>query len=241
MRTRRSARSRTRCASSSANIARRWCSDVAKVYAGTSGWSYPTWKPGFYPQKLATTKFLSHYGTRLNTVEVNYTFRHFAAEKTQGGWCAQTQEGFQFSLKAHQRITHIKRLKEAAADAAGFLKSLQPLHEAGKLGFVLFQLPPNLKADVPLLEEFLAGVPTGKVAFEFRHESWFTDAVLEILKKHRATLCVAESEKVETPDVATSDCVYYRMRKGEYSPAEQKEIAKRIEKHIAAARDVFVY
>jgi uncharacterized protein YecE (DUF72 family) len=220
---------------------RRWCSDVAKVYAGTSGWSYPTWKPGFYPQKLAATKFLSHYATRLNTVEVNYTFRHFAAEKTQNGWCAQTPDSFQFSLKAHQRITHIKRLKDATADASAFLKSLQPLHEAGKLAFALFQLPPNLKADPGLLREFLEGVPTGKIAFEFRHESWFNDEVFDALKAKQATLCIAESEKLETPDIATSDCVYYRLRKGEYSAAEQKEIAKRIDTHVVAGRDVYVY
>lgn len=214
---------------------------MAKVYAGTSGWSYPTWKPGFYPEKLAATRFLSHYATRLNTVEVNYTFRHFAADKTQNGWCAQTPEGFQFSLKAHQRITHIKRLKDAASDATSFLKSLQPLHEAGKLAFALFQLPPNLKADAGLLRDFLEGVPAGKLAFEFRHESWFKDEVYAILKQKHVTLCIAESEKLETPDVATSDCVYYRLRKGEYSPAEQKAVAQRIGAHISAGRDVYVY
>lgn len=214
---------------------------MPKLYAGTSGWSYPTWKPGFYPAKLAATKFLSHYATRLNTVEVNYTFRHYAAEKTQDGWCAQTPEGFRFSAKAHQRITHIKRLKQAAGDATLFLKSLQPLHGSGKLGFALFQLPPNLKCDVGLLREFLEGVPAGKLAFEFRHESWFTDEVFDTLRAKQATLCAAESEKLESPDVATSDCVYYRLRKGEYSPEEQRQIAKRIEEHMAAGRDVYVY
>lgn len=214
---------------------------MPRLYAGTSGWSYPTWKPDFYPAKLAATKFLSHYASRLNTVEVNYTFRHFASEKTQNGWCAQAPAQFRFSAKAHQRITHIKRLKEAAAEATGFLQSLQPLHEAGKLGFALFQLPPNLKADASLLRDFLAGVPSGLLAFEFRHESWFQDEIFETLKAKKATLCIAESEKLETPDVATSNCVYYRMRKGEYSAAEQKEIAKRITGHLDAGRDVFVY
>ena len=214
---------------------------MTRLYAGTSGWSYPTWKPAFYPAKLATTKFLSHYATRLNTVEVNYTFRHFASEKSQDGWCAQTPDGFRFSLKAHQRITHIKRLKEASADASGFLKSMQPLHGNGKLGFALFQLPPNLKIDVPLLRDFLDGVPSGQLAFEFRHESWFTDEVFDALKAKKATLCIAESEKLETPDVATSNCVYYRMRKGDYTPEEQKGIAKRIGGHIDAGRDVYVY
>ena len=118
---------------------------------------------------------------------------------------------------------------------------MQPLHGNGKLGFALFQLPPNLKIDVPLLRDFLDGVPSGQLAFEFRHESWFTDEVFDALKAKKATLCIAESEKLETPDVATSNCVYYRMRKGDYTPEEQKGIAKRIGGHIDAGRDVYVY
>jgi uncharacterized protein YecE (DUF72 family) len=214
---------------------------MAKLYAGTSGWSYPTWKPDFYPAKLASAKFLQHYATRLNTVEVNYTFRHFASEKTQNNWVSMTPEGFHFSLKANQTITHIKKLKDAAESASSFLKSLQPISQAGKLGFVLFQLPPYLKADVTLLSDFLAGLPAGKLAFEFRHASWFTDETFELLREKDATLCIAESEKLETPDVATSGCVYYRMRKEKYSAAEQKEICGRIEKHLSGGRDVFVY
>src|SRR5438105_7956297 len=214
---------------------------MARVYAGTSGWSYPTWKPEFYPAKLASAKFLQHYATRLNTVEVNYTFRHFASEKTQNNWVSMVPENFRFSLKATQTITHIKKLKDAAESASNFLKSLQPISQAGKLGFVLFQLPPFLKADTALLSDFLAELPAGKLAFEFRHASWFTDEVFDLLRNKEATLCIAESEKLETPDVATSGCVYYRMRKDKYSDAEQKEICGRIEKHLSAGRDVFVY
>src|SRR3954463_2686300 len=214
---------------------------MAKLHAGTSGWSYSTWKPDFYPQKLAATKFLQHYAERLNTVEVNYTFRHFASEKTQTNWVAQTPDHFKFSLKANQTITHIKRLKDAGESANSFLKSLQCISQAGKLGFVLFQLPPFLKADVGLLRDFLAGLPQGQIAFEFRHASWFTEEVFGILRDKGVTLCVAESEKLETPDIATSNCVYYRLRKPEYSESEQKEICGRLEKHLSAGRDVFVY
>lgn len=214
---------------------------MATLYAGTSGWSYPTWKPDFYPQKLASAKFLQHYASRLNTVEVNYTFRHFAAEKTQNNWVSTVPEGFRFSLKANQTITHIKRLKDAAETANSFLKSLQPISQAGKLGFVLFQLPTFVKADVGLLRDFLAGLPQGKLAFEFRHASWFTDEVFGVLRDKGVTLCVAESEKLETPDLATSGCVYYRLRKAEYEAAEQKEICGRIEKHLGGGRDVYVY
>lgn len=211
------------------------------IYAGTSGWSYPTWKPQFYPAKLAAAKFLQYYGTRLNSVEVNYTFRHFASEKSQLNWIAATPPEFRFSAKAHQTITHIKRLKDAAEDARGFLSSLQPLASAGKLGFVLFQLPPFLKADQALLKDFLAGLPAGRLAFEFRHASWFTDATFDLLKEKNAAICVAESEKLETPDVVTADFCYYRMRKPEYSADERKALATRIQKHADAGRDVFLY
>jgi uncharacterized protein YecE (DUF72 family) len=211
------------------------------LYAGTSGWSYPSWKPAFYPAKLAAAKFLQYYATRLNTVEVNYTFRHFASEKTQNGWCAATPEGFRFSVKAHQRITHIKKLRDAGDDARGFLSSLQPLSEAGKLGFVLFQLPPFLKADAALLRDFLDALPSGHFAFEFRHASWFSDAIFDLLRNKNAALCVAESEKLESPDVVTANRCYYRMRKAEYSAEERQQISKRIEGHRSAGRDVHIY
>ena len=211
------------------------------LFAGTSGWSYPSWKPAFYPAKLAAAKFLQYYSTRLNTVEVNYTFRHFASEKTQQGWCAATPEGFRFSVKAHQRITHIKKLRDAGEDARSFLAALQPLSEAGKLGCVLFQLPPFLKADAALLRDFLQALPTGRFSFEFRHPSWFTDETFDLLKTKDAALCVAESEKLESPDVVTAGLCYYRMRKPEYSAGERKQIAERIEEHAAAGRDVHIY
>ncbi len=212
------------------------------LYAGTSGWSFPAWKPAFYPAKLASAKFLAHYATRLNSVEVNYTFRHFATEKTQAGWIASTPASFRFSIKAHQRITHIERLKDAAEDARSFLASLQPLSEAGRLGMVLFQLPPFLKADAALLSDFLSGLSAGsRLAFEFRHATWFTDAVYGLLRRHNAALCLAESEKIETPEIATADFVYYRMRKDAYSAAERRTIFHRVERHLADGRDVFLY
>ena len=211
------------------------------LFAGTSGWSYPSWKPSFYPAKLAAAKFLQHYSTRLNTVEVNYTFRHYASEKTQQGWCAATPDGFRFSVKAHQRITHMKKLRDAGEDARTFLASLQPLSEAGKLGCVLFQLPPFLKADAVLLRDFLQTLPTGRFSFEFRHASWFTDTTFDLLKEKAAALCVAESEKLTTPDVVTADFCYYRMRKPEYSVEEREHISKRIEEHASAGRDVLIY
>lgn len=214
---------------------------MANFFTGTSGWAYASWKPEFYPAKLASAKFLQYYSSRLNTVEVNYSFRHLVAEKTLQNWIAATPSEFKFSLKANQRITHIKKLKGAAEDARRFLDSLQPLAQAGKLGPVLFQLPPFLKADVTLLEDFLAALPrSGRFSFEFRHVSWFNDHVLEILRKHNVALCVAESETLETPDAITSDFCYYRLRKGEYSEVERKATVDKIKQRLARG-DVFVY
>jgi uncharacterized protein YecE (DUF72 family) len=215
---------------------------MATLYAGTSGWSYAGWKPGFYPAKLAAARFLEHYATRLNTVEVNYTFRHNASEKTQNNWVAATPAGFKFAVKANQRITHILRLKDAAEAARSFLATLQPMAEAGKLGVVLFQLPPFVKADAGLLGEFLGGLPRGgRLAFEFRHPSWFTEGTFGILRQHDAALCVAESEKLEAPDVATAGFCYFRLRKAEYSAAERRALAAKAREHLAAGRDVFLY
>ncbi len=211
------------------------------IYAGTSGWSYPSWKPRFYPPKLASKKFLEYYATRLNSVELNMTFRRFPTEKQLMAWIECTPAGFVFSVKAHQMITHIKRLRDVGEWTKGFLAALQPLHEAGKLGTVLFQLPPFLKADLPLLDDFLSYLPASmRATFEFRHASWFAEEVFERLRKSNIALCIAESEERETPDVVTANFCYYRLRKPEYSEAERKELASKFGK-LATERDVFVY
>ncbi|TAL07800.1 MAG: DUF72 domain-containing protein, partial [Nitrospirae bacterium] len=129
---------------------------MTMLYAGTSGWAYPGWKPKFYPAKTPAKKFLEVYATRLNSVEVNYTFRRYPSEKLLAGWIAATPAAFRFSVKANQLITHIKRLRDARELTQRFLSSLQLLVEAGKLGVVLYQLPPFLKADAALLSDFLA-------------------------------------------------------------------------------------
>jgi uncharacterized protein YecE (DUF72 family) len=211
------------------------------IYAGTSGWAYPSWKPDFYPHKLASAKFLGHYSGRLNTVEVNYTFRRFPTEKLLRGWIDATPAGFQFAIKAHQKITHIARLRDVADFTSDFVRSLQPLDEQKKLGPVLFQLPPFLKCDVALLTDFLATLPRSlRVAFEFRNAGWFSDEIYTALRKANAALCNAESEKLETPDVQTADFAYLRLRKEKYSAKEQKALEERVAK-LGKAGDVYVY
>jgi uncharacterized protein YecE (DUF72 family) len=215
---------------------------MSQLYAGTSGWAYPSWKPDFYPAKLPQAKFLQHYATQLNTVEVNFTFRQLVKETTIQKWIAQTPAGFRFGVKAHQVITHIKRLKKTEDFVPRFLSTIEPLARAEKLGPVLFQLPPNLKADSSLLTEFLAVVPRGvPSAFEFRHDSWFTDEIFDLLKTHSRALCVAETEKRTTPDVVTADFCYYRYRKPSYTAEERKAMGRRIREHLAAGRNVFAY
>ncbi len=215
---------------------------MATLYAGTSGWAYPAWKPGFYPAKLAAAKFLAHYARRLNSVEVNVTFRRFATAKMQENWIAATPPEFRFTIKAHQAITHVKRLREAAEFTRSFLGSLQPLSEAGRLGTVLFQLPPFLKRDDALLSDFLKILPQAvRATFEFRHESWFAGEVYKLLREAGAALCAAESEKLTAPDVATAGFVYYRMRKTDYSPEERNALREKAAAHLGAGRDVFVY
>src|ERR1700730_16684956 len=168
---------------------------MPQLFTGTSGWAYPSWKPDFYPAKQAQKKFLSHYATQLNTVEVNFTFRQLVKESTIENWLQATPANFRFGIKAHQVITHIKRLKGTEEFVPRFLATIEPLAAAGKLGPVLFQLPPNLKAAAALLRDFLAILPhTVPGAFEFRHESWFDDSTWDLLKSSKAALCVAETE-----------------------------------------------
>jgi uncharacterized protein YecE (DUF72 family) len=215
---------------------------MAQLYAGTSGWAYPSWKPEFYPEKLAQKNFLKHYSTQLNTVEVNFSFRQLLKDTTVQKWIDETPPGFRFSIKAHQVITHIKRLKSTDDFVPRFLRTIEPLAHAGKMGTVLFQLPPNMKADAKLLEDFLATLPRGvPSAFEFRHASWFTDEIFELMKKCNRALCVAETEERVTPDVVTADFCYYRYRKPTYTPEERRAMVDRLREHRTAGRDAYAY
>jgi uncharacterized protein YecE (DUF72 family) len=186
-----------------------------RILVGTSGYSYPAWKGSFYPEDLPNAGMLRHYATRFETVEINNTFYKMPSATLLSGWAAQVPDGFRFALKASQRITHIKRLKDTGDAARAFF---HPAGELGhKLGPVLFQLPPNLKRDVPRLVDFLAVLPAGiRAALEFRHESWFEDNVFAALKAAGSALCVAEAEDLATPLVATVDWGYLRLRLPDY-------------------------
>ena len=215
---------------------------MAQLFAGTSGFAYPQWKPAFYPAKLPSKRFLEYYASRLNAVEINYTFRRLPAASTLEGWVSQTPQQFLFAVKAHMRITHILRLKDAAEFTETFLRSIDPLRATRHLGPILFQLPPGFRADVALLSDFLAPLPADlRYAFEFRHASWLADSVYAMLEKHHVALCLAESEKFEVPEVITAGFVYSRLRKEEYSPEDRQAIAAKADRLLADGKDVFLF
>ncbi|MBV8811323.1 MAG: DUF72 domain-containing protein [Acidobacteriaceae bacterium] len=212
----------------------------AQLYCGTSGFAYPSWKPAFYPEKLASAKFLSYYATRLNAVEANYTYRRIASASTFEKWIASTADGFLFLPKAHMKITHMLKLEGAEEFTRVFLESLQPLVTARRLGPILFQLGPGFKADSERLEQFLVGLPkVVRAAFEFRNASWFDERIYDVLRKHKAALCLVENEKLETPHVLTADFVYLRLRKPDYSEPELAEICSRVESYLANGHSTF--
>jgi len=215
---------------------------MPQLFAGTSGFAYPQWKPDFYPKDVPQKKFLEHYAARLNAVEINYTFRRLPAATTLENWAASTPAGFLFALKAHQRITHIRRLKDAREATEVFLKVIDPLRAARKLGPVLFQLPPQLHVDPALLLGFLELLPRDlRFAFEFRHPSWLNEEVYRLLEARNACLCLAESEKLEVPHVITADFVYFRLRKPDYTPADLAAIGDRCQELLGAGKDLFVF
>jgi uncharacterized protein YecE (DUF72 family) len=214
---------------------------MATLYAGTSGFAYAAWKPAFYPAKLPANRFLNHYATRLNCVEINYTFRRLPSPGTLEKWVQATPPGFVFAVKANMRITHILRLKNAAEATELFFKMIDPLRTCRRLGPVLFQLPPAMKCDVPLLSAYLDLLPSGmRYAFEFRHASWLVDEVYDLLRARNVSLCVAESERLEVPEVITADFVYYRLRKPDYTPADIDAFASRSKELLGTGRDLYL-
>jgi uncharacterized protein YecE (DUF72 family) len=209
-----------------------------QAWVGTSGYSYKEWKGKFYPEDLPAKEMLPFYAARLGTVEINNTFYRMPSEKMIADWAAEVPEGFTFALKAPQRITHQKRLKDVGDVVLAFVRIAAGLGD--KMGPLLFQLPPFMKKDVPRVEDFLATLPSGlRVALEFRHTSWFDDQVYETLKTHRAALCTAEGEGLSSPLVATTDWGYLRLRLGVYTDEAIAAWAKKLS--LLSWKEAFVY
>ena len=210
------------------------------IWVGTSGYNYPEWKGSFYPDTLAASKMLPYYAERFPTVEINYTFYREPTERILDGWSRATPDRFKLTLKAPKHITHDRRLRYCADALRRFLETAAVL--GPKLGALLFQLPPNLKKDLALIDGFLEAFPPRvAAAFEFRHLSWLDAEVYGRLRARNLALCVADSERLETPVELTADYAYFRLRDEGYTPEDIQRWASVIADRTSALTDVYVY
>jgi uncharacterized protein YecE (DUF72 family) len=183
------------------------------AHVGTSGWQYRDWRGPFYPTRLAQGRWLEHYAAAFATVEVNNTFYRLPERSTFEEWAARTPDDFLFAMKASRYLTHIRRLGEPAEPVARMLDHAGGLGR--KLGPVLLQLPPNLRADLGRLADTLGRFPRRVlVAFEPRHESWFTDDVYRLLERHNTALCLTDRGRQRGPVVRTADWYFLRFHEG---------------------------
>lgn len=215
---------------------------AGSCYLGTSGFAYDGWKHGvFYPEGLKNREMLSYYSSQLTSVEINYTFRRFPTETSMVTWREESHPGFVFTLKANQRITHSRRLKDADEDVRDFLERARGLGD--RLGCVLFQCPPTLKYDPGLIESFVGYLPPGppRFAMEFRHPSWVE--ARDLLLSQGVAWCVAETDDQDPKpeDLSWEPAGYLRLRKTEYTDEELHGWADRIAPALDAGSDVFCY
>ena len=216
----------------------------ARAFVGTSGWSYTSWKPVFYPQDTKSKDFLRYYGTRLGTLEINYTFNHLPTEKNIATWREATPPDFLFALKASQHITHVRQLQGPAETLPIFFDRARPLGD--RLGPILFQTPPWLRRDDDRLAGFLASLPRDlRAALEVRDPSWYVDEVYELLRTAGVALVHAEGEKAPSPvDTLgeTAPFAYARLRKREgYTEHEIVVWSERLRPMLEAGKDVYAY
>jgi uncharacterized protein YecE (DUF72 family) len=210
-----------------------------KVLAGTSGFAFKEWKGPFYPEDLSDKKMLEYYSTKFPTVEINNTFYRMPKEEVLLDWANKVPEPFSFAIKASQRITHYARLKpDSYPHVQHLVKTVGILGD--RLGPILIQLPPNLKKDVALLHDFLECLPAGpKYALEFRHQTWFDDAVLQDLRAHDVALSVIEQEDFAAPVLATASWSYLRLHKLDYDAGQLDAWATRL--NDLGCENAFVY
>ena len=213
---------------------------MARAWVGTSGFSYPEWKPSFYPDDLPKERFLEYYASRFSTVEVDRTFYRMPNTKTIDAWKAETPDGFRFAIKASQRITHREKLAVPSEALPYLVRAVSGLEE--KLGAVFFQLPPWFRCDLALLETFLEQLPAGfPSAMEFRHVSWLTDEVYALLRRRGVGLVIHDADDHTTPLVVTSGLAYLRLRKSVYSAEDLASWRERARGWVAEGVDVYMY
>ena len=211
------------------------------VFVGVSGFSYASWKGSFYPKELKNEDFLSFYAGKLNSVEINSSFYAPPSAAMVKSWSSRTGEDFRFSIKSPRQITHSLKLGKGAVEAADRLgKTLDLL--GGKLGPVLFQLPPFLRRDLKILEAFLTH--TGGVkrkVFEFRHDSWLNESTYQLLEKHDAGFCIAETEDMKPVLRVTGGLPYFRLKKDAYTASDVERWTEKIREMIRGSEDAFIY
>jgi uncharacterized protein YecE (DUF72 family) len=213
---------------------------VARAFVGTSGFSYPEWKGPFYPADLSADEMLAYYGRIFPTCEINNTFYRYPSAETLTQWAGSVPPDFRFTIKVHRRITHLKRLADVDADLAFLYERMRLL--GGRLGVLLFQLPPSLRYDQGLLETFLTQLRPGAVAvIEFRHDSWRRDAVYDLLDAHRVSLVVGETDDETQPREAVGPIAYMRLHKYRYTEDALAERAAWIRGQLASGRDAYAY
>jgi uncharacterized protein YecE (DUF72 family) len=214
---------------------------TGRLHVGTSGFAYEAWRNGFYPEGLSPRRMLRHYASVLRSVEINYTFRRLPSEAVIARWRHETPDGFRFTLKAHQRITHFKRLEGTADDVAELVLATAGLGD--RLGAILFQLPPTLQYEPERLERFLGELPAGpRFAMEFRHESWSAPQVREALAAHGVALCGAETDAAALAEIpVTAEHVYLRLRRTSYTARALAAWARRIRPLLGEGHDVFCF
>jgi uncharacterized protein YecE (DUF72 family) len=217
------------------------------VHVGCSGWNYRDWRERFYPKQVPASRWLEHYSGVFDTVEVNSTFYRLASETAVERWAQQTPRRFIFSLKASRYLTHVRRLRDLGRGVDRFYAPLAPLVDANKLGPILWQLPENFRRDDGVLAEALEHLPRGRHCFEFRHPSWFTDEVFELLRKRKVALVIGDHPErpFQTLEI-TAAWTFVRFhfgrrgRNGNYAASELESWKRR----IAAWRsrvEVFAY
>jgi uncharacterized protein YecE (DUF72 family) len=219
---------------------------MARYYIGTSGWHYDDWRGRFYPEKLPKAQWLEFYARHFPTLELNNTFYRLPKESVFQKWHESSPEGFVFSVKVSRYITHIKRLKDCSDEVDNFMSRATLLKD--KLGPLLYQLPPGLHRDDGILTNFLSALPRGlKHVIEFRHESWFNEAVYEILRRHNTGFCVFNMPKLTSPLLATADFAYIRFHGSDslysscYSDEELKGWAEKIVNLAEGIKAVYIY
>jgi uncharacterized protein YecE (DUF72 family) len=211
------------------------------LYVGVSGFSYPGWKGAFYPKDLKGEEFLSFYSRKLNSVEINSSFYAPPTVGTIKSWASKTQDRFRFSIKSPRQVTHILKLGKGSADPAKKLAATIELL-GSRRGPILFQLPPFLKADLKLLESFLADTAViEKKVFEFRHDSWLSEPTYSLLDKYETALCIAETEDMKPVLKVIGNTAYFRLRLDSYVNKTVDKWSARIMGLAKETKETYVY